>query len=672
MLPGFLSMLLFLAVVKLTHAMKGTPWGNFDGNGGLRDGHYCADNSLSPPTDYNFSAGYWAGLTWAATNPAPGVYNWTEVDALLRTADASDQFVEFNALVGQCSPTWLYTNGITALNVNWKPPPSCVPPTCVPAGTWSCGATGASCGCDGVFPCNQTFPDYLSPVYLKYAQEWIRATHAHFISLPENLLKRILSVQVNAGSTGDGCFFHGRLYPDQQMLNSTSHPPCYTCQRLGKTGWKDYYHTYYMEIATTYVETYATVKPISTSAPVPPTPPGPGPKPAPGAASKKIQLLFNGFAKNDDLVALVKASSLYEDGFMIKDGLVSHSYSVSGEMSVWNTSRVYLQTELPGGKGKYVRARGESTLTAFIDWVLQPHWTAWAMAANAAAYGLDTWQNNTLMEDVPAMRPALSFFTKYAGSRKAPDSPGAWAVMRDGLDVSDIVRFPEETFGKVDKGKNLDRCFKVIAAISKTQTVYPPRLDAPSNSSCGTSRKRGGLNDAGYQLCPGNYNNFLEQIDADTTSYGAWRAGPKDEIFGRYGRSTSKGMAFKVVGGVFDTHTSSAVYARVVFLRTKRSASSSSADFVVSYSTTSSDAGSGSKCTSKKISSAKDEEEHWVEVQFPIATMVGSGGHFGGGGCDNGADVVIAQPRAEAERIVFNLLEISKENFTFRMTKWSA
>ena len=97
------------------------------------------------------------------------------------------------------------------------------------------------------------------------------------------------------------------------------------------------------------------------------------------------------------------------------------------------------------------------------------------MAANAAAYGLDTWQNNTLMEDVPEMRPALSFFTKYAGSRKAPASPGAWAMMRDGLDIGDTARFPEATFGKVNKGKNLDRCFAIIASVNKTQTVYPPQ-----------------------------------------------------------------------------------------------------------------------------------------------------------------------------------------------------
>ena len=108
-------------------------------------------------------------------------------------------------------------------------------------------------------------------------------------------------------------------------------------------------------------------------------------------------------------------------------------------------------------------------------------------------------------------------------------------------------------------------------------------------------------------------------------------------------------------------------YARVVFLRSKGSASATSADFVVSYSTTTGAQGEAGKCASKTISLAKDAVEHWVEVQFPIGL---NGGRFGGGGCGGGVDVVVAQPGAEAERIVFNLIEISKNDFAFRLSPW--
>ena len=117
------------------------------------------------------------------------------------------------------APAWLYeaTVGVTPLIVNWKPSTACVPPLCVPVGTYDCALqNGQGCGCDGVYPCNQTFPDFLSPVYNKHLQEWIQATRDHVVGLPTELSSRILSVQVNVGSTGDGCFWHGSLYPAQR------------------------------------------------------------------------------------------------------------------------------------------------------------------------------------------------------------------------------------------------------------------------------------------------------------------------------------------------------------------------------------------------------------------------------------------------------------------------
>lgn len=147
-------MRLFPLCVWLAHvaSIAGAPWGNYDGNGGLTDGHYCADNALSPPTTYDFSRGYWFGLTWASTAPSAGVFNFSGLDAALARADATNQYVEANALVGQCSPAWLYSKavGVEPLIVSWKPPPTCVPPLCVPAGTWNCSSNnGQGCGCDG-------------------------------------------------------------------------------------------------------------------------------------------------------------------------------------------------------------------------------------------------------------------------------------------------------------------------------------------------------------------------------------------------------------------------------------------------------------------------------------------------------------------------------------------
>ena len=225
----------------------------------MLQGHYCVANSLSPATNHSSSRGYWAGLLWATTNPAPGKYDFSELETILEHAATADQYVEVNALVGQCSPSWIYTaaGGVTPLKVNWKPPPQCVPPECVPAGTWECSRNGGQgCGCDGAgWPpqtkctigagcgCNQTFPDYLSPHYKVHLTAWVQATHAHIMSLPAAARSRIVSLQCNAGSTGDGCGWHGRLYPEQRLKG------------LDKIENKSVFHDYQLSILEVFIET---------------------------------------------------------------------------------------------------------------------------------------------------------------------------------------------------------------------------------------------------------------------------------------------------------------------------------------------------------------------------------------------------------------------------------
>ena len=115
---------------------------------------------------------------------------------------------------------------------------------------------------------------------------------------------------------------------------------------------------------------------------------------------------------------------------------------------------------------------------------------------------------------------------------------------------------------------------------SHRETIF----QAPS--ACGCGRKKTphktangsvvsvGLNDACYRVWPGNYERFLTQLDVDSTSFGVWRVGPKDEIFGRYARvvaqkagSSTGTLFFKVTDNVFES--TSAAYARVgIFQRT--------------------------------------------------------------------------------------------------------
>jgi len=88
-------------------------------------------------------------------------------------------------------------------------------------------------------------------------------------------------------------------------------------------------------------------------------------------------------------------------------------------------------------------------------------------------------------------------------------------------------------------------------------------------------RTRHGMNDCGWDILPGNYYMFLEQIDADNTSLGMWRvgdftSGKPGQFFGRFARtfSSSKGMNdmyFAVTGDVFADTEAETLNMRIVY-----------------------------------------------------------------------------------------------------------
>ena len=653
-----LFLLPLLITVGTAAAAQNNPWGVYDGNGGMFDGHYCADDDAIPDVNYEFGRGYWHGLTWHASNPGPGVFNFSALDALLAHADRHDRYVEANALVGQCSPTWLYTHGVEALVVNWKPPPTCVPPTCVPAGTWNCsGNNGQGCGCDGRTPCNQTFPDYLSPVYQRHQEEWAQALHDHLMALPHNLFRRLLSLQVNAGSTGDDTAWHGRLYPSQRLAG------------YNKIEDKAVYAAFSLKVHAMWIRVFdPTAYPTNTNS---------SSSNNNNKTTRAVVLLFNGLDGRagatlsglQQMVDKAVKQGQMPHGYHVKAGGPSHQYAESSEMIAYNILGQRLRTPL--SSGYYVRSRGEATLSAYVSWMTNDAWTAWALAGWNLAYGTDTWQNLSLVETQPRLRPALSLYSQYAGWRPetASDWPGAVAILRDGLDTNDTQRFPEATFGPTENGKNYARCQKVLDSL-QNDTRFPPRNDAASDNGCGCVRNypKLGLNDACFEVWPGNYGALLEQIAPLETSVGAWRAGPKDEIFGRYGRMAKGGeMAFRTLYNVFgDAERGKTAFARVVYLADTGKAGK----FELKYST------SGGHCVSAGSVRAEGHNAsnagHWVEARFELpdadlGAIAPTGCRTQGGAR---ANLVVETAAAAHKPTVFSTVEVSKTAWGFDLSPW--
>jgi len=54
------------------------------------------------------------------------------------------------------------------------------------------------------------------------------------------------------------------------------------------------------------------------------------------------------------------------------------------------------------------------------------------------------------------------------------------------------------------------------------------------------NRKSEDYNDVGWRILEGNYCRHIQQIDPEGTSTGWWHKGPKESIYSRFARSTSK------------------------------------------------------------------------------------------------------------------------------------
>jgi hypothetical protein len=175
------------------------------------------------------------------------------------------------------------------------------------------------------------------------------------------------------------------------------------------------------------------------------------------------------------------------------------------------------------------RSRSEMDLNDLSWFSEAPIWNMyWTNLWNLHT-GLD--MHNILEEDLqnPDYVEAFTFFSKYAGYKDPRDSTGVWVALRDGLDMSDIDRFPVDTYGTEQNGKNRER----YLAIAKAFEPYGARQEDPDALN---KTSFDALNDVGWRIYPGNYQMWLNQIDPAATSQGLWRVGPKEQPYGRFAR----------------------------------------------------------------------------------------------------------------------------------------
>jgi hypothetical protein len=147
----------------------------------------------------------------------------------------------------------------------------------------------------------------------------------------------------------------------------------------------------------------------------------------------------------------------------------------------------------------------------------------------------------------------FDFFSLWAAELDPATAAGGFSILHEGLDSSDVVRFPESEYGAA-KLKNTSRYTKICEDFAGRGA----RMDDPESATAGQVAQRdkqAGWNDAGWQIVSGNYERFLTQLSPESTSVGLWRVNgpltaashPYDRFARRFDHASGRDtMAFDV------------------------------------------------------------------------------------------------------------------------------
>ncbi|NNJ70574.1 MAG: hypothetical protein HKP10_04715 [Kiritimatiellales bacterium] len=381
------------------------------------------------------------------------------------------------------------------------------------------------------------YPDHLDPKHIAYYHRMIDAFGKHVRSLPERLLKRVVFIQVKTGSTGDEAPHKG--VPTDKNFE------------MSDKDWEAYRLAAFKQFHTAFQQGSGPVIPLMYTSVV---------------YDKGERKLLQWISEN------------VKGGWGTKMGGTGQGYQINSEVP--RTEEILQHT---------IDAAENDTYELFTRCEMDQGWKEGIFEKNikqafywtslsAVHSGLSMWNittsarnwhhKNDYWED-------FNFFNKYAGQTHSVDATAAFCALREGLDSSDTVKFPESEFGEASI-KNEER----YLAICASRSAYGAKMDDVNGVLAGMMKQRRGqqgLNDSGWEIFRGNYERFLHQIDPDQTSVGWWRVGGKitssSPVYGRFARgfehkSGKDAMAFDIKDSFFAGKPLSGAYpitVRVVY-----------------------------------------------------------------------------------------------------------
>ena len=445
--------------------------------------------------DYPFLKGLAFNTSWDDVEKQPGVFDWSSLDAALKKAVRTDQFLYLSMNVGPDAPMWIYSKGVPAVKTDGQIHDS-----------WP------------------VYPFYPSPEYKMLCGRLITEFGKHIRGYPKEMQDRIAFIQVKTGCTGDECAYKGDVVEKKYDLPTSS--PAWRDFRL----WEFDQYVKAFQSGGDDPQIALLFNNVS---------------PDDEAAGGR------GFPKEWEWV-----TSNAKGGLGIKITGSGRGHHLSGERSkieMWQPRLI----AAPGAP-LFARSEMDQTWQRAWYQLNVPLSFYWG-ALTGLQSGQSVWDiTGSAMEACKeqGFDYTFHFFNRYAGQIQPQTATDAFCALHKGLDAADTKAYPESVFGPADR-KNVDRMLKICAAYSKYGAAVDDK-NALLLGQVRQRDTQTGFNDVGWDIWPDNYGRFLSQIDADATSIPLWRVGgpitKTSSIYSRFARgfehaSGKDAMYFKLHEG---------------------------------------------------------------------------------------------------------------------------
>jgi len=431
------------------------------------------DQFIADPTNpiYDFVKGIRADITWSELEKIRGVYNWTAFDVMVQTAATYNKLIYTSLLVGPECPAWVYNNGVPKVLTT-------------------------STHFDG------QFPYYLDQDYINFYFNIIAQFGQHIRTLPRNLRKKIIFVQVMTGCTGDEVAYKGTI------------KSAYKSYSISDEDWLDFRIKAFNEFKKAFYD---------------------------GDASTRVPMLFNSITPDEGSYAKAWnwTMSNIGSGFGIKGSAFVRGHHLDSELEFKNLW--YDKLVNPQNLSLFSRAEMDQSFTKPLYTINLPIGFYWGMLSGLNT-GLSVWDLSAgaiqaAISD-PSIMESLNFFNKYATQIYPSTATSAYCIFHEGLNSANAIKFPTATYGNPANKGNQVR-YEVIC----NSTEYRRRGAKMDDSFAATKgqvyqrESQTGYNDAGWQIEEGNYERWITQIDPEGTSIGRFRVrGTIDTSSSKYDR----------------------------------------------------------------------------------------------------------------------------------------